>query len=389
VPRGRAKDVMKVSRHIKRYFAQQKMPIALKANPGYTFNELLPQLQSCSDAYEVQTVKIKNVALDQQEVEELVQSLHHCPKLMHLELSYMRKSFTNERGPFNATFLNGGCASAEQTAGAGTLQFPSLLHLNMDSSGNRWGGFHFLNIAMCLLERSTSLTHLNLSWCWVDADQFGQRDFFLNALTKCKSLVSLTLIGNRVGDKNMESLVVALAQCQALTHLALNANRIGPLVVPSLARVLLQHKFLSHLDLCSNHIGDEGLEHLAHALGQCKTLVHLRLRDNGISGIGAGHLAAVLWRCPLLVYLNLAYNELEDEGTQKIAEVLPQCQSLAHLDLHHNWIATEGIKSLIPVLGKCASLKSLTLTDNASDATTKDRLRAAAGHVDIKFQYWH
>lgn len=388
VPVGRARDFMKVSRNVERYFAQQKIPISLKAKPGYTFNELLPELQSCSAVYNIEKVKIRNIALDQQQVEELFRCLHHCPKMVYLELSYIRNFQTT---PFDVTFLNGECAS-EHTAQVGvlqasnvldTLQFPSLLHLNMDSSGNRLG-FPFVNIVTCLLGRCKSLTHLDLSWCWCGEQQSGQRNFFLNGLPKCTSLLSLKLTGNRIGDDNMESLAIALAQCPALTHLSLNANRITPLGTPSLARVLLQNQSLSYLDLGSNRIGDEGWEHLAHALGQSKTLTHLRLSDNEIGPAGAAHLAAVLWQCPLLAHLNLSWNEIDDSGTQRLAEVLPQCQSIAHLDLDHNWIATRGIESLVPVLGRCASLKCLILTRNAMHPVTKDRLLAVAGHVDIQ-----
>jgi hypothetical protein len=388
VPTGRARDFMQVSRHVKRFFERQKLPIALKANPAYTFDELLPVLQSCSDVYEIEKVKIRNITLDQQQVQELLQCLHRCTKMVYLELSYIQK---NGGTPFDATFVNDECAS-EQTAavrasqasnGEDTLRFPSLLHLNLDSSGNR-RCFHFVNIVTCLLGRCKSLTHLNLSWCWRN-EEFGQGNFFLDGLTKCTSLVSLKLTGNGIGDKNMESLAVALAQCPALTHLALNANRITPLGVPSLARILVQNKSLSHLDVGSNYIRDEGLEHLAHALGQCKTLAHLKLSDNELGPSGAEHLAAVLWQCPLLAHLNLSSNEIDDEGTQKLAEVLPKCQSLAHLDLKNNWIGSEGLESLVPVLGKCASLKCLILNYHAWHATRLDRLRAVAAHVDIKF----
>lgn len=121
----------------------------------------------------------------------------------------------------------------------------------LDLRSNRIGKVGLVDITKH--ERIAQLTHLNLSWNFIDTiNDNGVCLHFTQALQHSPEMAHLVLSHNRLGNGFADALVAVLPAC------------------PSLA----------HLDLEGCFISDAGVENLAAVIPQCATLTTLRLMDN-------------------------------------------------------------------------------------------------------------
>lgn len=171
--------------------------------------------------------------------------------------------------------------------------FPHLTHLNLQnndigSEGAKTIAKHFTHLMYLNLsanskigpERATtaiafgnltSLKHLNLSFCKIDAT-----DSEALALGNLKSLTYLDLSWNQLGNQGAEA--IASGDMKNLTHLDLSWNKIGHPGTQAIARGNL--KSLKYLDLSFNRIDSRGA--LSLAQGKLNHLTHLDLLWNEI-----------------------------------------------------------------------------------------------------------
>jgi hypothetical protein len=210
------------------------------------------------------------------------------------------------------------------------------------------------------------LTHMDLS-----GNGLGTLDatILATAGTTLRSLRSLDVHFNHLGDRGLEALVAA-PWLEGLERLSLRNNSVGP--AGSLALAATPMGRLRSLDLSFNPIGGSGLAGLASwgalstvetldlwgcgvdpegvaALASSRSVGELRRLDLGSNGLGPAGVRALIaadpaaWR---VSSLQLALNGIGDEG----AELLASWPPLAHVDelgLEHNEIGDSGIGILM------------------------------------------
>ena len=180
---------------------------------------------------------------------------------------------------------------------------------------------------------------------------------------------SCDLSNHHTTDQEVIQLAVALRHNTILTSLNLAQNRH---LSHEAVRILANNKTLISLDLAHNRIGDEG----AQALASNTTLTSLNLSCNEISSEGVQAFA----RNTTLISLNLCNNQIKARGTQafannttlisldlsgnqinaKGAQTLASNTTLTSLDLSKNGIGAKGAR----VLANNTTLTSLSLTYN-------------------------
>jgi len=191
-----------------------------------------------------------------------------------------------------------------------------------------------------------------------------QAHFLAQALPHCRSLHTLMLSSNVIGDAGFASLSKAFSECSSLRVLMLDSNCMGPQGAASLAQVLPKCHVLSQLNLDHNKIGDEGIFALAETLPGCPELSHLSLRDCGVSELGMQRLAQCTPKCDRLETLDVGgQGSLFDSGLV-LAGVIQRCQRLRHLAVDASGVTPEGVKQLAEAIPMCASLETLCLSNN-------------------------
>ncbi|KAM9823641.1 leucine-rich repeat-containing protein 71 [Neosynchiropus ocellatus] len=116
----------------------------------------------------------------------------------------------------------------------------------------------------------------------------------INTIPLCTSLREVTLDGNPLPNQCYHLL---LSDECALTHVRLRNNQISDegaaLIGCALSTPKATNKTLLSLSLAFNNIGDVGAEHIAKGLRLNRTLLFLSLANNSIGDVGAAQLAAV------------------------------------------------------------------------------------------------
>jgi len=120
------------------------------------------------------------------------------------------------------------------------------------------------------------------------------------------------------------------------------------------AKSLPYCKSLETLDLTQNPLGDVGCDAIAAALPHCKRLKHLILNSDEIGDPGACALARRMSGCPSLVSVRLKYNHIADPGAYALAKAVPECKTLEFLYLYGNAITRPAAAVLIVAWERCA-----------------------------------
>ena len=206
-----------------------------------------------------------------------------------------------------------------------------------------------------VLERSSSLTHLDLSFNHIDDD-------VASSLSWYSSLTFLNLQGNFIGDTGASSLSQALKANSSLTNLNLSLNSIGDAGASSLSQALQANSSLTNLNLSLNSIGDAGASFLSKALKANSSLTDLNLSSTSIGDAGASCLSKALKANSSLTNLNLSINKIGDAGASSLSKALKANSSLTDLDLSDNSIGDAGASSLSKALTANSSLTALDLS---------------------------
>ena len=188
------------------------------------------------------------------------------------------------------------------------------------------------------------------------------------ALRSCnKSLKSVNVQNNQMGDEPLVEIIEAMTTHPRLEKLALPRMNIGRNECRAVA-TLLRHADieLQELNLSGNDIGDEGTLLLANALSSNSKLRTLDLDSNGVTARGCQGLAALLENpnCNL-EELNLYINNVGDEGALIFASALVSNRKLKTLGLGtNNGITVVGWSSILKVLCDTSSINNTFLLSN-------------------------
>ncbi|CAM9552011.1 unnamed protein product, partial [Phaeothamnion confervicola] len=160
----------------------------------------------------------------------------------------------------------------------------------------------------------------------------------------------------------------------ALTSIDLSCNALGAEGAAAIAAALPANRTLRSLALAANGIGDAGAEALGMALS--RGLRRLDLAANGIGGAGA---AALLPPYGRLEELRLFDNFVADVGAGRLAAALAGNGAVRGLDLGANRMSGCGVETVVAATSGHPSLRTLELGGNAVDAAVEAAIEAARG----------
>lgn len=179
-----------------------------------------------------------------------------------------------------------------------------------------------------------------------------------------RSLESLTLDHNRLGDRGAQLLAKGLKDHPCLAVLSLCDNGIGNQGASALVELVLRTcGALRVLRLSNNDIvGKQPMQKLTEVLSnKACTLEGLFLDGNGICFQGAKALASMLRTNSYLKDLNLRSCSIGTNGAIEIAHALTTNQSLRTLYLEGNDIAEDGARAFIKAMETNKNLQNLKL----------------------------
>ena len=234
------------------------------------------------------------------------------------------------------------------------LDMSSLTEVDLSSADVMNAGAVVISV---VLEKNSSLTHLDLSFNGIDED-------VASSLSWYSSLTFFNLEGNCIGDSGASSLSKALKAKSSLTDLNLSDNRIGDAGASFLSQALKANSSLTNLNLSINSIGDTGASSLSKALKANSSLTNLNLSFCKIGDAGASSLSEAIKENSSLTGLNLLDNRIGDAGASFLSDALTANSSLTDLNLEGNCIGDSGASSLSKALKAKSSLTDLNLSDN-------------------------
>ena len=196
----------------------------------------------------------------------------------------------------------------------------------------------------------------------------GSARQFSSALRCCnKSLKSVIIAENGLGDERLVDIITALSVHPQLEKLQLVGMNIGRNWCTALAALLSSSATgLRSLSLCDNDIDDEGVETLVGGLVTNKKLRSLGLSYNrNITARGCQSLAVLLENPSNLEELRLAGNTVGDEGARIFANALATNRKLKTLYLHNYGLTAEAWTTFSKVLCDATSVNSTFLSNHA------------------------
>ncbi|MDR3549456.1 MAG: hypothetical protein P4M11_14525 [Candidatus Pacebacteria bacterium] len=184
-------------------------------------------------------------------------------------------------------------------------------------------------------------------------------------------ITSVSLKGNKLGDKEVWYIKDELKENTSLKTLSLCQNQIGPEGAADIAWVIRLNATLQELDLSDNNIKDLGAVALAQALENNDTLHKLKLSTTNIGLAGSEAIANMLMNNNSLQELDMSNNDIKDKGITLISEGLTHNRMLVNLSLGRCNIGDEGAVNLFGILrNENKSLAELDLNCNSIGAAS-------------------
>uniref|UniRef100_G1TTF6 NLR family CARD domain containing 3 n=1 Tax=Oryctolagus cuniculus TaxID=9986 RepID=G1TTF6_RABIT len=159
----------------------------------------------------------------------------------------------------------------------------------------------------------------SLQWNFIQA---GAARALGRALQLNRSLTSLDLQENAIGDEGASAVAGSLKVNTALTALYLQVASIGTRGAQALGEALAVNRTLEILDLRGNAIGVAGAKALAKALKVNSSLRRLNLQENSLGMDGAICVATALSGNHGLQHINLQGNQIGESGARMISEAI-------------------------------------------------------------------
>ena len=202
---------------------------------------------------------------------------------------------------------------------------------------------HHNNVLTELLVRHTSLRLL-------DIQSLGQM------LTSNNTLSVMDISSNYIAPQ-----YITEWRDISLNKLIMYDCELGVSGADKIGKMLYHNKSITSVDLSWNRIGDEGVEKLVEHLKSNKTIKHLDLWNNNITSNGAYHLSKLFSLNHTTVNsIELGRNPLKDEGVDLILQSITI--TMEYVGLHHTGM-TSSYSSVSTALHKIKSIK-FTLSDN-------------------------
>ena len=101
------------------------------------------------------------------------------------------------------------------------------------------------------------------------------------ALKENTSLISISLISNKIGDDGVKALAEALKENTSLTSIVIVDNNITDDGMKALAEALKENTSIQSISLFANNITNDGVKALAEALKENTSIMDMTLEPNG------------------------------------------------------------------------------------------------------------
>ncbi|KAE8904472.1 hypothetical protein PF005_g15821 [Phytophthora fragariae] len=206
---------------------------------------------------------------------------------------------------------------------------------------------------------------------------------FADCLAVNSTLRHLSLGSEALGDDAVKTLSAGLARNaqSALESWDLEFKSLGVDGAAAVGELLRTNKSLKTVTLSRNQVGDEGVKKLVEGLGENAeaAVKELNVTDVGISGAGLDSLAALLEKesCSLTT-LQVSFNGLET-ASSKFFDALKTNKSLKKLQMKECKLTDEHVAAFAAALKQNSTLMEVDLSDNeltkASCASLTDGLR--------------
>eukprot|EP00301_Raphidiophrys_heterophryoidea_P002697 c11254_g1_i1.p1 GENE.c11254_g1_i1~~c11254_g1_i1.p1 ORF type:complete len:394 (-),score=86.51 c11254_g1_i1:79-1260(-) len=178
-----------------------------------------------------------------------------------------------------------------------------------------------------------------------------------------KSLTTLALPQNMIGDDDMRHLADALTANTSIHTLNLGFNNLSS-SVQHINRILAVNSSITSLNLQSCELGATGIECLIENIRASRSLRQLVLNNNGIQSRGVYLLSTMLSSNNTLEHLELSNSGIDDEAGTALMAALTANKSLKHLCLINNSIADQTARKLLNVLEHNSTLTLVLLCGN-------------------------
>ncbi|KAL9178574.1 hypothetical protein ACHAXT_001912 [Thalassiosira profunda] len=272
--------------------------------------------------------------------------------------------------------------SGEELASVATFLQGNTTLCSLDLSRNAIESVDTVKaIAKAVNAKSSSIVHVNLSFCTLGGGDKGALDKLLASVKKCETF--------EIGHKSMDSESVAsiakfVGKKNALTFFSLAGARLDKENKKTLEASLAKNKTIESLCLSSNGLALPGIFHnTKKSIKSMSKLTYLDLSFNSLPVQGAKAVAKFLEHADCsLETLILSNNHLTTKGANHILPALKANESLEELDLSCNWLSDAVAPAVVDLLRNNSTLLSLDLTGNKSlKSNKKERRRWRHGQL--------
>jgi len=268
------------------------------------------------------------------------------------------------------------------------INFRKLIGFNYQPG--RGLGAGDLDTLVKVIEQSTVLQELDLSWCNLtlhdDSYSLAKKGNIAKAIAKNTTIKVLNLSHNMISLQGVKNLAAAIKENETLTHVYIKGSNIrgdeqrsifGVEGARSLADALVINESIYWLDIAfgSRFSDDSIVQSLVTSLTENlakKKIINLRRVGLGYDDDGElGMVYNVIEHSTVLDDLDLSYNSLTlDDG--KLADAIAQSNTIRKLDLSHNLINEEGMDELADALEVNETIQELYLNNNDNGADHKE-----------------
>lgn len=177
---------------------------------------------------------------------------------------------------------------------------------------------------------------------------FSLAPFLRPSAQSTKTLKSLILKDNRIGDLGAQLIIEALQPHQSVQRLDFSNNAVTAECDSAFAELLKCNRYLTYFSLSGNAalLTDSAVAMLVGAVKANKTLIEVGLQAGAIGDEGAAAIADMLTENQTLEVLRLAKNRIGDKGAAAIGDALKKNYVLARLSLEDNPIEEAGKEAL-------------------------------------------
>ncbi len=229
------------------------------------------------------------------------------------------------------------------------------------------------------LNHNHTLTFLNLATiqlCGSEVEKISA------ALSNCRSINKFILIGSKTEKSGIWKMVDALRNNKTMDSLILSHNYIGDEYGEKIVKTLANFDLLTTLVLTDNHIGSRTGDEIASFLEWNKSITSLELTWNCLTGPNIEKIADTLKRNSTLASLHLDGNNIGDHGAEMIAAALMVNQKLTHVRLGNNNICDRGASAIFRALAQnlASGLKCLFIGNNIIGNNSATTIATAIGN---------